>query len=204
MTPRAATVVNGLAYQAGWFAVVLGAAHGHALAGGLTAVALTIGHLCLSRDRRGETTLVVVAVAVGLAVESWQIDAGTYRLLAGAPATAPAPWLLALWAQFASTFRFGLSAVMRRPWLAALLGATGGPAAFLAGEALGAVVLWAPIRPALQQLAIGWAVGMATLAVVTRAVDARRPPAGYRAWRDLMTGRRRRAALPPGRSGSGG
>ena len=38
----------------------------------------------------------------------------------------PPPWLLAMWAQFATTFRYSLRPVVTRPTRAALLGAAGG------------------------------------------------------------------------------
>jgi Protein of unknown function (DUF2878) len=59
-----------------------------------------------------------------------------------------ASWLLVMWGQFATTFRFSLRGVMRRPLFAGLFGATGGPIAFLAGERLGAVILLPPLRTA--------------------------------------------------------
>lgn len=182
MSPGRAHLVNYLAYQIGWAAAVGGAALGHGAAGAAVAAVLTLGHVALARDRAAETLLVVAALGTGAVVESWQIGQGTYRLLEGAPATGlPPAWLLALWAQFATTFRFCLARVVGRPWAAALFGALGGPLAFLAGERLGAVVLWAPVAPGVARLVVAWALALAWLSVVTRLVDARRPPAGYRA-----------------------
>jgi hypothetical protein len=91
---------------------------------------------------RSKSGLVVLATAVGAAVEVILIAAGTYRFTSGTATDAlPPPWLLVMWAQFATTFRFSLRSVVTRPVLAVTLGAAGGPIAFLAGERLGATLL---------------------------------------------------------------
>ncbi|MFN7977225.1 MAG: DUF2878 family protein [Vicinamibacterales bacterium] len=62
---------------------------------------------------------------------------------------------------------------------AALFGALGGPLAFVAGARLGAVVLATPLVPVLGRLSVVWAVALALMALVTRAV-ARGAPGAYR------------------------
>ena len=185
MSARATFLLNYVAYQLGWLAAIVGAASGHGVAGASLTFALTGGHVLLARDRRGELTLVVAALAAGVAVESWQIAAGTYRVLADTPAGFLPPfWLLALWAQFATTFRFSLRRVMTRPWPAMLFGAVGGPIAFIAGERLGAVVLEVPLGPGLVRLVVAWAASLAVLAWVAAHLAA--PAHGYRgpvSWR---------------------
>ena len=102
-------------------------------------------------ERFLEVRLVALAAAVGAVVEMVQIAVGTYRFTSGTVTDAlPPPWLLAMWAQFATTFRFSLRSVITRPVPAMLFGAAGGPIAFLAGERLGAVTLLPPLdaRPA--------------------------------------------------------
>jgi len=182
VSPGTTWRLNYGAYQLGWLAAILGAASGHGTAGALLAGTLTAGHVLLARDRRGELRLVVAALAAGTLVESWQLAAGTYRVLADATSTGlPPPWLLALWAQFATTFRFSLRRVMTRPWAAMLFGAVGGPVAFLAGERVGAVALAVPLGPALARLVVAWALALAWLAWLARRLAAGDPL--YRTWR---------------------
>ena len=169
MTPRVTALVNYGAYQAGWFAAVLGAASGHGNAGVAVAAALIALHLWLARERGRELGLLALATVVGLVVETWQLHAGTYRLLSGVvPAHVPPVWLLALWAQFATTFRYSGRGVLARPAAAMLFGALGGPVAFLAGERLGAVVLTTPLWPGLVRLALGWSAALALFSWVAR------------------------------------
>ena len=177
MTPRVTTIVNYEAYQAGWFAAVVGAALGHGDVGAALAAALIGLHLYLARERGRELALLALATCTGLAVETWQLQAGTYRTLSGAaPAGLPPAWLLALWAQFATTFRYSGRAVLARPATAMLFGALGGPLAFLAGERLGAVALTTPLWPGLVRLAVGWTAALALFSWVARRAADRDVP----------------------------
>lgn len=181
MTARRAAILNYAAYQIGWVAAVVGAAAGYGRAGGAFAILLTLGHVVLARQRGAELTLVAAATLTGAAIETWQIASGTYAALADqGPGGAPPLWLLALWAQFATTCRMSLASVMRRPAVAAAFGAAGGPIAFLAGARIGAVVLGVPLGPALLRLAVAWGLAMAALSALVRAVDRRNAAAGYR------------------------
>ena len=113
---RHTQLVNYTLYQIGWFACVLGGASHRPWTGFLIAVALLGAHLTLSPERSLEARLVVFATAVGAVVEMGQIAAGTYRFTSGTVMDAlPPPWLLAMWAQFATTFRYSLRPVITRP-----------------------------------------------------------------------------------------
>lgn len=179
---RHAQLLNYALYQAGWFACVLGAAWDWPVTGFAVAMLLLAVHFVLAHDRAGEARLVLAAVLAGLAVESFQIAAGSYRILSGAiVAWLPPPWLLALWAQFATTFRFSMSHIMAHPRRAALFGAAGGPIAFWAGDRLGAVALLPPAWAGLLRMAVTWALAVAWLALLTRRERPQDAPAGYRA-----------------------
>jgi len=177
-------LINAALYQAGWFACVLGAAGGRGAAGAVVAAMLVGVHLALSGDRRRDLGVMAGALGLGVVMEAGHIALGTYATLAGAPPAAfPPMWLLTLWAQFGTTFRYGLRPLLARVWGAALFGAVGGPIAFGAGEALGAVVLRRPLATSLAALATGWALALALVAI-WRRVDAGTPPPRYRwPWR---------------------
>jgi hypothetical protein len=167
--------LNYVLYQAGWFACVLGAASQRPWTGFVVAMILVGVHLALSMDRSVEVRLVLLATAVGAGVEMVQIAAGTYRFPSGTPTNGlPPPWLLAMWAQFATTFRSSLRSVILRPGCALLFGAAGGPIAFLAGERLGAVVLLPPLPYSLLRLSISWAIALTILSRVTGRMEPER------------------------------
>ena len=181
---RHTPLINYALYQAGWFACVLGGASQRPWTGFLIAVILIGAHLALSIERSIEARLVVFVTAVGAVVEIVQIATGTYRFTSGTVNLAlPPPWMLALWAQFATTFRFSLRRVLRRPVSAALFGAAGGPIAFLAGERLGAVTLLPPLTLGLLRLSIGWAIALVLVSAVVRRVTTERDAPGYRSMR---------------------
>jgi len=182
-TSRRTLVINYALYQIGWFACVLGAASQRPWTGLAIAMILIGVHLALSEARAIEVRLVVLATTVGVVVEMIQIAAGTYRFTSGTLIDAlPPPWLLAMWAQFATTFRFSLRGVITRPLPAVLFGAAGGPIAFLAGEALGAVTMLPPLGFGLLRLSISWAIALAIFSAVVRRVSPE-PGAHYVAWR---------------------
>jgi len=110
-------------------------------------------------------------------VEIAQIAAGTYRFTSGTVNDAlPPPWLLAMWAQFATTFRFSLRRVISRPLSAAVFGAAGGPVAFLAGERMGAVTLLPPLTHGLLRLSVSWAISLLVLSAIVRRLSPEDAP----------------------------
>ena len=116
-------------------------------------------HLVLCEERPVEYRLVLMTTAIGTIVETAQMALQTYQFPSGVLwAGVPPLWLLAMWAQMATTFRFSLRSVMMQPWRAALFGAFGGPLAFLAGERLGAVILARPVWPGLVRLSVTWTI----------------------------------------------
>ncbi len=169
-------LINYALYQIGWFACVLGGASHRPWTGFLVAMILVGVHLALSVERSLEVRLVVLATAIGALVEAIQIATGTYRFTSGTVSDALAPsWLLAMWAQFATTFRFSLRSVIMRPVPAVLFGAAGGPLAFLAGERLGAVTLLPPLAHGLFRLSISWAIALLVFSAVVRRIQGPRP-----------------------------
>lgn len=169
---RLTRLINYAIYQIGWFACVLGAASQRPWTGLVIAIILIGVHLVLAEERSIEVRLVVLATTVGAVVEMIQIAAGTYRFTSGTLTDGlPPPWLLAIWAQFATTFRFSLRSVIIRPVPAVLFGAAGGPIAFLAGERLGAITLLPPIGDGLIRLSISWAIALAVFSVVVRRIS---------------------------------
>jgi len=171
MTLPRSRAVNYALYQTGWLACILGAAWGWPVTGALIAAALIGAHFAWTTERAMELRLLLLALGLGVIVEAYQVRSGTYtRFTSGAVvAWMSPPWLLLMWAQFATTFRSSLHAVMLVPRRAALFGLVGGPIAFLAGERLGAVTLARPLGPGLVRLSVTWGLALAICAVVARA-----------------------------------
>jgi Protein of unknown function (DUF2878) len=153
-----AVAVNFIAFQIGWFACVLGAAHGHALEGALVALAIVAAHIALAARPSREFALVAAAAATGAAADSLLAASGWLRYDAGVLVEGTAPyWIVAMWALFAITLNVSMRALRSRLWLGALLGLVGGPAAYYAGANFGALTL-VQLLPALAALAAVWAL----------------------------------------------
>jgi len=174
----ASLLLNVGLFQAGWFASVLGAARGLPWLGPVV-VAVVLGvHLARSPDRGSEALLLAVALSVGLLAENAMTVAGLYS---AAPWPFPGPvaplWLPAMWVNFATTVNVSLRGLAPYPLVAALLGAVAGPAAYYAGEALGAVRFGAPAWRGLAALAILWGAAIpGFFALARRLAQASRRP----------------------------
>lgn len=176
-----AVFANFAAFQIGWFACVLGAAHGLPWAGTGIAIAIVAWHVARSARPRAELLLVLIAAAIGALWDSALVALGWIRFPSGALIEGAAPhWIVAMWMLFATTLNLSLAWLKRRTALAVLFGALGGPLAYLGGAKLGAVTLVAQ-GPALVALALGWAVITPLLLEVARRFDGFTPEHGLRA-----------------------
>jgi len=148
---------NLIAFQFGWWAVVLSAANGVPELGLAVVGVLVSWHLVRVRPHAGEAVLIAVTGLIGLVFDSLLQASGWVAFAGGGMASWLAPlWMTALWVNFATTLNVSLGPLRTRPWLAAALGAVGGPAAYWSGAQLGAMeFLAAPA--ALGALAVAWA-----------------------------------------------
>lgn len=167
--------VNYTLYQAGWLACVFGAAWGRPWAGAAAGAATLLVHVLLSRRPADELVLAATVGALGIAVESAQIAAGTLSFDSGLIAPwLPPVWLVMLWMQFAGTLRFSMRWLSGAALPAALFGALGGPLAYFAVSRLGIVHLHPRIWPSLLVLSCLWAAAIPVAAAAAR----RRPGVG--------------------------
>ncbi len=164
-------LANILVYQVCWLACILGGANGLPLAG-VAVVALAVAwHLYLADSPRVELALLGLAGVVGAIWDSLLVAAGWLVYPSGTLIDGTAPyWIVALWVGFATTFNVSLRYFKRRLWLATLLGAVGGPLAFLAGERLGGVV-FTDTTVAMLALGLGWATLMPLMMLAARRLN---------------------------------
>jgi hypothetical protein len=165
--------------QLGWFACVLGAAHGLPWIGILVALVLIALHLLRVARPLAEVKLIATVVVIGGAWENTLVALG---LLAypGMPIHGWAPaWLPALWGLFAAQANTTYQWLKKRRILAAPLGAIAGPLSFHAGAALGALYFLKP-WPAVAALGIGWAVLLPLLMSLADHWDGVQGPAAPR------------------------
>jgi hypothetical protein len=166
-------------YQLVWGSAVIGAAQGLACPGIVGTVVYAACQLGAARHYKTDLSLMAMAVMMGLLFDSGLIHAGLVSFAAPWPSAGVAPaWILALWAAFSLTFTQSLAYLQRRLWLAALLGAAGGPLAYLAAaRGWHAVTFASPSWRALLCLGIGWGLATPALAWIARRRSATAPPA---------------------------
>lgn len=162
---------NIIGYQLAWFALVIGAARGHAwLAMGVGAL-FVASQLFTATNLPAECRLLVLAIVLGVVVDGVASMAGWLRYASPAPALPPngAPlWILMLWACFATTLNRSLAWLRSRPWLAVLVGAAGAPLAYLAAARGWDAVQFARPPLAITWLALSWAGALALLATFSQ------------------------------------
>jgi len=168
-------LVNFVAFQVGWFACVLGAAHGLPWAGTGAALAIVAWHLARAARPRAELALVLIAAGIGALWDSALSALGWIRFPNGVLIEGTAPhWIVAMWMLFATTLNVSLGGLGRNLPLAAAFGALGGPLAYLGGAKLGALTFVAQ-DAALVALALGWAMLTPLLLLLARRFDGFTP-----------------------------
>lgn len=164
-------LLNFIAFQAGWFASVLGAANGVPALGPAVVVAAVALHLVLARRASSELRLLGIAALVGVAFDSLLLATGWIRYPNGGWIDGLAPyWIVTLWPLFATTLNVSMRWMHGRYLVAAVFGAVGGPLSYIAGAKLGAMTFVAE-GPALAALAVGWGLAMPALTWLAARLD---------------------------------
>jgi len=173
--------LNFALFQVAWFACVLGAANGMPWLGPLVVAAVVAYHLKRVPEPRAEVMLLMLAAVIGLVFDSLLVSAGWLAYASGQwhPLLAPY-WIIAMWIGFATTLNVSMAWLKGRSYLAFVLGAIGGPLAYLGGAKLGGVSL-VDTTAALAALAMGWALIMPLLMLAAQRLDKWRPAVERRA-----------------------
>lgn len=121
-----------IGHQLVWVAAVIGAAQGLAWPGIVGMLIYAACQLGAARNYKTDLSLMAMAMMTGLLFDSGLIQAGLVSFAAPWPWAGMAPaWILALWSAFSLTFTQSFAYLQTRPRLAALLGAAGGPLAYM-------------------------------------------------------------------------
>jgi len=166
-----AIILNFTAFQLGWFCCVLAGANHLPWLGTVVALLIVSCHVSHAPRRGNELLLIVTAGLIGAAWDSLLVYAGWLQYPSGMLIAGTAPhWIIAIWLLFATTLNVSLRWLRHRPFLAAALGAVGGPAAYYAGFKLGGVQIPA-FSTAMTALAVGWALLMPLMIQLSMLFD---------------------------------
>ena len=167
-------MVNVVLFQIGWFACVLGAAHGLPWIGALLLRLRSLAGTSRARRSRSRNSRSSPPQPCWAhCSKRCSCSLGWVHFETGVLVEGAAPyWMVALWAIFATTLNVSLRSLRPHGWLAAVLGAIGGPVAYYAGARLGALEFGAPASaPALAAIGIGWAILTPALLCAARRLD---------------------------------
>lgn len=164
-------LVNFIAFQVGWFSSVVGAAQQMPWLGPLAFLVVLAIHLRQCRRPDVELVLVIACGALGLFFDSVLVSLGWVTYPSGLFSEYLAPyWIVTMWMLFGTTLNLSMGWLKGRPILAAMLGAIGGPASYVAGQKLGGIV-FLDSAAAIVALAVGWAVFMPLLLALAERCD---------------------------------
>lgn len=149
-------LINFLAFQAGWFAAVLGAANNMPWAGPLVITGAIALHLRIAREPQQELALILACGLIGAVTDSLLVAAGWVAYPAGSIVENAAPyWIVAMWMLFATTLNVSLGWLKPRKVVGALFGLFGGPLAYYTGFKLGGIE-FLDFNAAIIALGIAW------------------------------------------------
>lgn len=158
---------NLLGYQAVWFVAVLGAARGETWPAPAAAALFALVHFSLPGRHPADARLLLCALAAGALMDGGLAASGWLVYSAAIPLWPPL-WILAIWAAFALTLDHSLAYLQTHPLATVLLGAVGGPLAYLGAERLQAVAFVAPDWRAIVALSLAWALALPALTQLAR------------------------------------
>ncbi len=166
--------INFVASQALWLVSVYGAANAKAWLGPAFFLLFAAWQLHPARRAGGDLKLILLALPLGLLVDSTMAATGLARYASPGLLGWLAPvWILTLWMGFALTFNHSAAYLLRRPYLAIAFGAIGGPLSYwIAQRAWGAIEFQQPVWQALLFLGLMWGTAMAVLSLACRRYDA--------------------------------
>ena len=164
-------LVNFIAFQAAWFACVMGGANHWPWLGVIVTVVVVALHLYQAARPKTEAILLILSGLLGLCADSLLTGLGFLQFPSGQFHSSLAPyWMVAMWIAFATTCNVSLRWLKPRLILAALLGAIAGPLAYYGGSQLGGVSLTELVT---SLLAVGglWAAAMPLLLIIANRYD---------------------------------
>jgi len=163
--------INFAMFEIAWVSSVVGGAKQLPWLGPVAVLIAVALHLRAARKPFEEVMLVLFCGLIGASFDSFLVAAGWVTYKAGLFSDYFAPyWIITMWMLFATTLNVSMRWLRGKPKLAAFFGLYGGPAAYIAGQQLGGIVLTNQVA-ALIALGIGWAIMMPILMWLSENLD---------------------------------
>jgi len=156
--------INMLWMQGLWFGAVIGAAQGLLWLAPVLLMGFAFWEFRPVRRVYGDFQLMLVAVLIGLILDTTWVKLGWIEFAASWALSERAPlWILLLWAGLALTLNHSLAWLQSRLVLAAFLAGVSSPLSYLAASRLGAVDIVTESWLWFVGLGLSWAVALPLL-----------------------------------------
>jgi hypothetical protein len=167
-----AKVINFVLFQIGWFACVLGGAHGFTVTASTIALFIIAYHIASTAQPADTFRLVAATSVIGAVFETLLVVTGLAAYQHGQWHDSIAPyWMVLMWPLFATTINSSLHWIttMKTPVIS-VIGAISAPLAYYAGNRLGAVEFQQPLL-SLAVIGAGWAVLLPLVTHISCRID---------------------------------
>ena len=153
------SLINFIAFQAGWFASVFGAAKNLGWLGPLLVLFIVpLQIYFLTEERRAEIIFAITCGLLGFLLETAMISGNVYFIIDRRWNSICPPWMAGLWFNFAPLVCISLRWLKGRYFLSGILGGIFGPIAYWGGEKLGALTIADIFLQGYFPLALLWAI----------------------------------------------
>ena len=160
-----------------WAVSLAGVVLGYAWAGLATLMAFLAWHARTAPTARADFVLAMVAVVLGLFLDTLYVRAGLIAYEGELFWSNAAPlWILALWANFALTMNGCLGWLRQRRWLAAALALVCGPLSYYGGIAVGTATVTGEQWQLFGAIGLAWAIALPLLLWLAERLSERMHP----------------------------
>lgn len=161
---------NALGYQSVWFATLFGAANGYFWLGFFCSLVFGCLMLVLGGKAKQDIRIVTIALAVGIATDTFFAASGLilYTMPWAIAGFAPL-WIIALWLSFSFTLNHSMAFLRNNYLFAMLFGLFGGPLAYWCADRLFNVIEYgSSISVVMLALAIFWGLAVPGIFYIDR------------------------------------
>jgi len=174
-----AITINVVAFDALWTLAMFGAGKPWWWAAPALIVLSTVGQLRLSPSSCREACVILAGAFFGTSLDWLGASLGWFHFSSGSRAQFLIMFFM-LWVNFGTTLRPSLRWMWRRPLLAGVLGAIGGPVAYWVGSRIGAITLAEPEWRGLVWVAVQYGIALPVWMVVANRVIGEQGGTGLR------------------------
>lgn len=156
--------LNFVLFQLVWALSLYGVVIGYSWLGAAALLGFLIFHAATSRTARADFAVAVIAVLIGLVLDTIYIKTGLIAYNGELLWSGAAPlWILALWANFALTLNGCLGWLRERLRIAAALAFVGGPLSYYGGIAVGTAEITGDSVLLFGSIGLAWSIAVPLL-----------------------------------------